>query len=145
MISLKQIRLTENEIFNYLQNNEDIFIPSLSSRVDLRKFSLKLSERAVHFCAFDNDLLIGLIACYFNDLVTLTGFISTASVVKEYQGQGIASALLDAAVEYGKSKGFTRIMLEVRNENEPAIKIYRECGFIRISTTGNVTAMELKL
>jgi GNAT superfamily N-acetyltransferase len=145
MISFKQVRLTESEIFNYLKNNDDTFVPTLSSRLNIPDFSRKLSEMSVHFCAFDDGCMIGLLAGYFNNNAELSGFISSLSVKKEYQSRGIASTLLDSAIEYGKSNEFKNIKLEVRNENKPALRIYQKAGFTNVSSAGNKIVMELKL
>lgn len=48
----------------------------------------------------------------------------------DYQGQGIGSALLEAALDLGERwLGLTRISLEVFTDNQPAIALYRKYGF----------------
>lgn len=46
------------------------------------------------------------------------------------QGQGVGSHLVEAAVRYGVERvGLRQIVLGVMADNEPAIRLYRRCGF----------------
>ena len=49
----------------------------------------------------------------------------------DYQGQGIGSKLLAAAIELGERwLNLRRIELEVYTDNEPAIRLYQKFGFV---------------
>ena len=50
-------------------------------------------------------------------------------VIAAYRGKGIGNALIDAALQKAKQKGFTRIELTVREHNKPAISLYQKFGF----------------
>jgi ribosomal protein S18 acetylase RimI-like enzyme len=52
------------------------------------------------------------------------------SVIKEYQGYGIASKLLSNTIKYGKNNGFISVALEVNIKNSNAIKLYEKYGFV---------------
>ena len=58
--------------------------------------------------------------------------IMTIGVAKEYQKQGIASNLLKTMIENAKSIGAKRMLLEVRVNNNPALKLYEKFGFIKM-------------
>ncbi len=47
-----------------------------------------------------------------------------------YQGRGIARALLEAAEQAAAAKGCITIHLEVRADNEAAIRLYRKAGYL---------------
>ena len=48
----------------------------------------------------------------------------------DYQGMGIGSALMEAAMDLADNwLGLTRLQLEVYPDNPPAIGLYRKCGF----------------
>jgi len=51
-------------------------------------------------------------------------------VLPEYRGQGVGEKLILACIAKAKTKGITRIELEVRVDNQCAIKLYEKVGFI---------------
>jgi len=50
-------------------------------------------------------------------------------IISEYRGQGIGGRLLLACVEQAQRNGISRITLQVRTDNESAIKLYEKVGF----------------
>jgi ribosomal protein S18 acetylase RimI-like enzyme len=62
-------------------------------------------------------------------------FISNVAVAKTHRGRGIARALMTAALEYVKEMHGNVISLQVRQGNQPAIKLYESFGFRHISAT----------
>jgi len=56
----------------------------------------------------------------------------TIGVGKAYQRQGIAAALLQALVDEAKRQGASRMLLEVRVDNDPALALYQRFGFERM-------------
>lgn len=52
-------------------------------------------------------------------------------VLPAYRGQGIGRRLLQACIAKAWSKGLTRIVLEVRADNERAIRLYHSLGFAK--------------
>lgn len=86
------------------------------------------------------DHLRGLSLGYFDG--DLKGFVLISTVLDEAevlqiavnperQGEGIARALLDAAIVYLKAKGVNLLMLEVRESNMAAVSLYRRYGFVK--------------
>lgn len=53
-------------------------------------------------------------------------------VARGHQGQGLGFWLLERAIDRARRDGATRMLLEVRAANEPAIAFYRHCGFSQI-------------
>ena len=80
--------------------------------------------------AFLNGRLVGL---------TLAGlgvwagepaaFDACTGIVKAHRGQGLAGRLFDAALPGLRHRGVSRFLLEVLQENAPAIKAYERTGF----------------
>ena len=56
------------------------------------------------------------------------------TVLKEYWGQGIGTELMNRAVSFAEKQGFDMIKLEVRSDNERAIRLYRKTGFEKTGT-----------
>lgn len=57
------------------------------------------------------------------------GEIANIAVAPSRQRQGVASLLLDVALNFARSHGVTSIYLEVRLSNEPAKTLYESRGF----------------
>ncbi len=55
--------------------------------------------------------------------------IATIGVKPEWQGRGIGTLLMIAAIKWALAKGASSITLEVRPSNERAIKLYEKLGF----------------
>lgn len=55
------------------------------------------------------------------------------SVLKSEWGQGIGSMLLEAVIDFAKNTAYAEIIaLEVRSDNERAVKLYEKYGFEKI-------------
>jgi putative acetyltransferase len=53
------------------------------------------------------------------------------AVRDEFQGRGIGTALLQAAVDVADNwLNLLRLELEVYADNEPAVRLYKKCGFV---------------
>jgi ribosomal protein S18 acetylase RimI-like enzyme len=66
----------------------------------------------------------------------LTGWIITLGVSPDYRRKGIANALLTTAEEQLFKKA-DLLRLCVRVSNHPAIALYQNCGYTRVSTWTN--------
>lgn len=53
------------------------------------------------------------------------------SVMKEFWGQGIARAMMDATIVWAETHGVSKIQLKVKSDNDRAIRLYEKMGFIR--------------
>jgi ribosomal protein S18 acetylase RimI-like enzyme len=56
-------------------------------------------------------------------------FISNVAVERAYQGRGIARELMKAAIGMARDRGGESVALQVRADNVPALKLYRDLGF----------------
>ena len=57
--------------------------------------------------------------------------ILSIAVTPSARGRGIASKLMEAALDYFRTRKVARVRLEVRPGNEPAIRVYKKLGFIQ--------------
>ena len=57
------------------------------------------------------------------------GFITNIVVHPAYRRQGLARALIREAMNYAEAHDMSRITLEVRPSNEPAVSLYESMGF----------------
>ncbi|WPX08104.1 GNAT family N-acetyltransferase [Anaerocellum danielii] len=58
--------------------------------------------------------------------------ILSIGTLKSYRGKSIGTKLVEAGLEFLKSKGVKEVKLEVRPDNLPAIKLYKKFGFYQI-------------
>ncbi len=132
-------------IIEHLARCANYFYPPLHTYVDIQKYGEKIEDNAITFEAWDKNTLVGLIATYFNDEITKIGFITNVSILKEYQGIGIASKLLLLTIEYGKEHNFRILRLEVNNKNQKALNLYKRNGFVETKQNENSVMMEYLL
>jgi ribosomal protein S18 acetylase RimI-like enzyme len=132
-------------IFKHLENCKDNFVPVLEDRVNIREYAEKLFIKSVTFEAWQNDLLAGLVACYFNDPDRKTGFITSVSVEEKYSGSGIAKELMKMCIDYAVKNKYKEILLDVGSNNSRAINLYDKLGFIIIDNDNEFLRMKLEI
>jgi [ribosomal protein S18]-alanine N-acetyltransferase len=65
------------------------------------------------------------------------GDVNTVAVSKTQQGKGIGTALMDWLEAQATLRNVREIFLEVRSDNEPAMKMYGSRGYVRIDVRRN--------
>ena len=58
-----------------------------------------------------------------------TAFLLSMWAAPHARGTGVGGALVDAVVDWAQAEGFSRLMLDVADANEPAIALYARKGF----------------
>ncbi len=87
---------------------------------------LSLSQ-AHYYVAEEDGEILGFAGFW---LIIDEAEIMKVAVKKSHRGKGIGDALLKAIIEDSISLGAKKILLEVREENTPARKLYEKNGFI---------------
>jgi ribosomal protein S18 acetylase RimI-like enzyme len=64
------------------------------------------------------------------------GHIPQVAVARQFQSQGVGTALIEAALTELERKGFAEVSLTVTNLNEGALRLYERLGFRTIHTFG---------
>ncbi len=134
---------SEQDIYSHLMKCSENFIPHLEDKVNIHDYAAKLFEKAVIFEAWSEDTLVGLVAAYFNDFDSETGYITSVSVNSTYFGKGIASELLNLTIDYAKQHNFKTIILEVEKANERAVNLYRKFEFQKFEDKPAAILMKL--
>ncbi len=57
------------------------------------------------------------------------GYISVVAVIPEFRRQGLASAMITAAIDYLQSLSLREIVIDVHVTNTPAVEAYKKLGF----------------
>lgn len=107
-------------------------------------------DRVAQFVAVDGDEWIGTVAILVSEAgaADYQGHVvesRRANVVGVYlrpnrRGTGIIDALLDAAIEWTRDRGFEQLHLDVHSDNSRARAAYARAGFIAsgVSFTGSI-------
>lgn len=120
-------KLSQNQIKNILMSFDNMFVPSLSSVIDIPIYANKLALNAKFATCRYNSLIIGIIAFYSNN-ITKQIYISYVCVDCLYQGKGIAKILFKFLMD-NVSNDYKEIVLEVRKNNLEAFNLYLKLGF----------------
>jgi ribosomal protein S18 acetylase RimI-like enzyme len=83
------------------------------------------------FIATSDGVDVGVVRCAPDTTSTETAWLISMWVAPEARRRGIGAALADAVTEHARSRGMARLLLDVRDDNEPAIALYAGKGFKR--------------
>ena len=136
---------SEQAIYSHLMKCNESFIPPLEKKVNVQEYSTKIFKKAVTFEAWDGDIMIGLVAAYFNDPDGQSGYVTNVSIIRTYMGKDIASILLNRCIDYAKQNSFMSISLEVVKTNHQAINLYRKFRFQEFEDKHTSTLMKLDI
>lgn len=130
MRSLDMLQKDNNfeRIYSYLQKvKNDDFTMNIS---DLNQYSKKLSDNAtvIFLNKFGED--VAMIAFYTNDTLSKISFITSISVLPQFQRNGIGQYLMNIVTQESLQKSMTKLKLEVSKSNTKAIKFYIHNGFV---------------
>lgn len=149
---MKNIKYTigmsnQEQILNHLKLCDKDFIPKLSERVSLDKFSKKIHDLTVKFEAWDGKKLIGLVSVYlWNEKdKCYNPYINNVSVLSQYRKTGIAEKLLNASFDKMIKDGCYQVRLEVYKENKKAIELYNKLKFKEVEKKNKFIILEKKL
>ena len=134
-------KASETEIKDHLNQCDHLFNPPLSSYVSINDYTNKIKTYATIFEAWDNNTLVGLVACYLNDEEKKNGHITNVTVLKKEQRKGIAENLVLETINESLNRGYKTITLEVEDTNTNAIKLYQKLNFTLAEKIGSKYTM----
>lgn len=76
---------------------------------------------------------------------TETAYELAIFVIREYQGAGIGTVLLESLLGLAQRSGIERVWLTVERWNDPAVSLYERVGFQEIDTEGLEMEMSIRL
>jgi ribosomal protein S18 acetylase RimI-like enzyme len=132
------------QIYEHLSLCDKTFIPILSERVSIDKYSKKIFDYAIRFEAFSGTKLIGLIAAYKHSSQREI-FITSVSIDFDFVRKNIAMDLLSKLIAYSVNNNFKVIKLEVNIDNKKAISFYNKHNFIHVETNLDILIFNLNL
>lgn len=139
--NIRHCSLTANELEEHFKT-AGIKLPG----VNLSHHAQKIFHNAHLIEAWDNHhCLIGIVACYMNDMQSRKAFITHVYVNTSHRGMGIANLLLEQCKITAKNMGFISIELEVAKNNLAALNLYYKHGFSISNEAKSSLHMILKL
>ena len=128
-IYIKQASVQHLDKIEEIENSLNIRNLSYSSlKNDLE------STNTIYLILFNNENIIGYIGL---ELLVDHADITGIAILSEYRKKGLASYLLNTAIEKCRKMNLDNIFLEVRTSNLPAINLYKKLGFKKISIRNN--------
>ncbi len=92
------------------------------------------------FVAVRDGLDVGVVRCARDDARIETAWLISMWVAPEVRRGGVGGALVDAIIKWARSSGVNRLLLDVADNNAPAIALYTRKGF---APTGVVSTLPL--
>ena len=133
------------QVARLLRACDSCFVPPLSQRVDIDAYAAKLALHARQATAWQDDVLVGLVALYCNDLEHRSAFITSVSVDPGHMRRGIAGRLLDDSLAIARAAGMRSVELDVDAANAAALALYRKHGFCVTGEAGQAEAGQLRM
>jgi ribosomal protein S18 acetylase RimI-like enzyme len=87
------------------------------------------------FVWVERDRIVGNVTTTPVSVLGSRWVISNVAVAPAYRGRGIARHLMEAALEMINDQGGKVVTLQVRDDNSPALHIYRDMGFKHVFGT----------
>lgn len=125
------------QLKNLLYKMEQFFVPSLSSKVNINDYSMKLINNADNFLLLNKQNEIGLLSMYTNNYLKNEAYISSIVLMPKHHGKSLSQYLIEFGCEYAFSVGMKTIKLEVSKANGRALAFYIKNKFTIIKEENN--------
>lgn len=126
------------ELLNLLFTQEADFTPDREKQERGLRLILESAHVGVILAARDDDQVVGMVSLLFTISTSEGGrvcWLEDMVVRPDRRGGGLGSRLLECAIEYARSHGFSRITLLTDKLNAGAIRFYGRHGFIESEMT----------
>lgn len=128
VISSKSSNISYEQLLTFLNKVDKDFPTSLSDKVNLEEYALKLQTFATIFVEKYDDKIVSLLAGYTKNLENNIAYITVCATLPEYRGKGLAKELFKQMFEYCQECGISAVHLYT--SNKIAEKMYRDLGFV---------------
>ena len=111
---------------------DDAFLNPVSKRENYAELLQKIVSYADFYVA-SSEQVMGYAAVYANDYHTKVAYLTLIAVNPEFQRKNIGALLLEQCEKTALKKGFERMRLQVKNNNNSAIQFYMKRGYQKAS------------
>ena len=123
---IRKMKISDyDSVFELWTNTPNIGLRSLDDSKDGINAFLNRNPNTC-FIALDGNTVTGAILCGHDGR---RGYIYHTTVHPDHRNQGIATALIDAAVAALQKEGITRVCLNVMESNEPGKTFWQNRGW----------------
>jgi GNAT superfamily N-acetyltransferase len=132
------------ELLHLPFKQEADFKPDIEKQQRGLRLVIESANVGVILAAHDGDEVVGMVILLFTISTAEGGpvcWLEDMVVRPDRRGGGLGSCLLQSAIDYARSHGFTRIILLADKVNAGAIRFYGRQGFVE----SEMTAMRLAL
>lgn len=117
------------EIHNWFLEVNQEFIPPLENFVDFETYSAKIFINANRFELYNDDVLRGLLAAYFNHENKIA-FVTLFGISKDFRTlSNIRRLFISFLKEFLKDHRMEYVELEVHHENTSLLRFYNKLKF----------------
>lgn len=129
MMEIRQMQLDDLEQVMEIEN-ENFSVPWTETGF----FTFLIREDTLFLVAQEKEEILGYCGVV---MVQDEGDITNVAVKKSWQNQGVGKKLMEELVKSTEQEGVARLFLEVRASNEPALRLYRNMGFVQTGIRQN--------
>lgn len=129
MMEIRQMQLDDLEQVMEIEN-ENFSVPWTETGF----FTFLIREDTLFLVAQEKEEILGYCGVV---MVQDEGDITNVAVKKSWQNQGVGKKLMKELVKSTEQEGVARLFLEVRASNEPALRLYRNMGFVQTGIRKN--------
>ncbi len=107
----------------------------------VKEYVEKILKNAAILTYVANGNIAGFVAYYCNDPLKDVAFLTMLCLTKDNTQKGVGSYLLNCSITDVRRKGFINYDLEVKENNNAAIALYKKTGFELIGNVGSTQKM----
>lgn len=95
------------------------------------------------WCLYNDGQLIGTVAVRTIDKANKVAELKRLFVLKDFQGKGYGSLLIETVLNYVKENEYIKICLDTRNDRNAAQHLFRKHGFVETNAYNDNKYAEL--
>ena len=136
---ISETDLRQENILNFIKLLDNDFIPPLSLRTNISRWSEKLYRKSIVLLALRKNVpnkIIGILCFYANNSNNLYSYIPFLGISKKHRRMGLARLMLNECFIILKKNNFKTIGVKTENNNS-ALEIYKKLGFKEIERLFN--------
>lgn len=117
-------------VARFIKDMDKLFIPTLSSRVDLDEYAAKMCKNATMFSYLEDGEIVALSVAYINK-APLESFGTYLAVHPDLADTGIGLVLTVKNIKYAEKMGSASFRVKIRASNEMLYRFYVKQGFVK--------------
>lgn len=122
-----------------LQNAPDAFGTTLEEAAERSEADWrKQLETLATFVAVVNDHDAGTVRGAPHDADPASAYLISMWVTPQFRGCGVGKQLINSVIAWARAAGYSRLLLDVADENHPTVELYARMGFTPTDESGSL-------